>query len=126
MSPVSEKLFGQHLHPIRSKAARQKFLRKKLKKVSREQVREEAIDCILYILATDGMLDFIHQVTDFVLRNIADRVLNGDPEPDVDNFEDQYPQNQARPSSSAEGSPAPSPNQMIPVPRPSPDKPHFD
>ena len=88
LSPVCDKLLGQHLHAIRSKAARQKFLRKHLKKVSREQAREQAIECILYM--NEEMLNFIHQVTDVVIRVIADRVQAGQPEPDVDDFEDQY------------------------------------
>ena len=60
------------------------------------------------------MLDFIHQVTDVVIREITDIVKAGEPEPDVDNFEDQYLQNGSNSSSSsADGSPAPSPQQMM-------------
>ena len=59
---------------------------------------------MLYILANGPTLEFDHQVTDFVIRNIADRVLTGEPEPDVDDFEDQCPHGQ---SNSAPGSPAP-------------------
>ena len=75
---------------MRSKAARQKFLRKNLKKVNRDQFRAEAIDYMLFILANSEELQFAHYVIDIVIRNIADRVLNGEPEPDVDHFEDQY------------------------------------
>ena len=79
-------MFNQPLHAIRSKAARQKFLRKKVKKANRDEVRGESIDFILFVLQNNEVLSLSHSVCDSVIRDIADRVVAGTPKPDVDNF----------------------------------------
>ena len=74
---------------------------------------------MLFILNNSEERQFAHYIIDIVIRNIADRVPAGEPEPDVDNFEDQYPQNESG-DSSPNGSPAPSPSR-VPLP-PSPQQ----
>ena len=125
MNAICDKLFNQPLHPIRSKAAHKKFLCKHIKKSNRDEVRDQAIDFMLFILANKQELEFVHQVIDIVIREITDRVLADPPEPDVDDFENQYPNNVPPPSNNSAGSSPPSSPQMIPLP-PSPDKTHYD
>ena len=128
MNAVCEKLFNQPLHPIRSKAARQKFLRKKVKKANRDQIRAEAIDFMLFVLDNGQEISFTQSFCDTIINNIAERVLGREPEPDVDDFEDLYPSsnnNGPPPSNNSAGSSPPFSSQIIQLP-PSPDKLHYD
>ena len=87
---VCQKMFGQKLTDIRSRAARQKFLRKKVKKVNRDKFRELSFDYIVYLLQNRRELNICHAVCGTVIGSIADRVHDGEPEPDVDNFENLF------------------------------------
>ena len=79
MNAVCEKLFNQPLHPIRSKAARQKFLRKKVKKANRDQIRAEVIDFMLFVIQTPQELAIAHSLIDTVINTFAERVLAEQP-----------------------------------------------
>ena len=87
MSAVWKRLFNQNIHKILSKAARQKFYRKNIKKANRDEVRKEAIKFLLELNEDEGDMAMAKFVCGVVINHIAPRATNDVPEPDVDNFE---------------------------------------
>ena len=80
-------MFNQPLLLIRSRDARQKFLRKNITKPNRDEAKDRAIGVILEVYNNESNFGRAQSVCDEVINDIAQRVAAGQPEPDVDGFE---------------------------------------
>ena len=69
---VCEKMFGQTLHAISSRAARQKYLRKNIQNSNREEARKHAIERILELIHDEGDMTQTRFTCKAVISNIAD------------------------------------------------------
>ena len=87
LDDVCYEKFGQPLISLPSREARQKFLRKKITKSNRDEIKDAAIGHILDLIHAEEMLSRSHAVCEIVINTITERVENGEPEPDVDEFE---------------------------------------
>ena len=72
MNAVYQEIFNQSLRTIRSRAARQKYLRKKVKKANRDEVRAKSIDFLLFVLQHNEEVSLAHSVCNTVINTIAE------------------------------------------------------
>ena len=89
LGAVCRRMFKYDLVRIRSKAARQKFLRKNVKKNNKDEFKDAAIELIMEIIHDERQLWLAHGIISRIIDAIADRVQTGEPEPYVDNFENE-------------------------------------
>ena len=115
---VCAQMLGQPLIQIPSRIARQKFLRKYITKSNRDEAKDRVIGVILEIIHDNNKENAAQGICDTIIADIAQRVANGEPEPDEDGFEGLF-NSLISATSSPAASPPPRTPGHVPLP-PSP------